>query len=1301
MHGSGQSSPLARRWKSFLLDRYPALRADSDVAERSPLWHMPLLALLLFALIIVGTGSAIYVSAKRSVTQVTHDNLEAITRLKAAEIERWLDEHRDDARLAIDVPLFGAELQRWLKGGMRDDRDRERLLDHLKTIARVGHYRDIGIRAAADGALLLTSGSRADAAPERTNALAAAREMKPVLDDLHFIAADSADIGLDFYFPISLAGMSQALAVVEIQDNPADFLFPLLSRWPGSSPSAETLLFRIDGPDLVYLSTPRHRANAALRFRLPVSNPQLLAAQAVRGQMGALAGVDYRNVPSLGYALPVAGTTWLMISKVDAAEAYALLNMVAVFAAVAAIILLLLAAWWIFEHSRYAEARYSHHLERELLVKRLDFLSRYANDTMILTDLNGAIIEANERSAATYGYTREEMIGMNVIELRAPPLREGLRMQMERLMADECLVYETENIHKDGNVFPVEISIRMIEIDGKRYFQGVVRDITERKRMEQALRASEERFRQAFDHAPISMAMVGLDGRFLAVNAATCRLTGYSQGELTAMTFRDITYPVDLDLDANWLSALDGSENGCNSVEKRAIHKDGRILYLSINRTLVRGADGNPLYVLSQTQDITERMDAVTRIQKLSQLKAAISETNRALIHSRSPAEVYRAVCLACVEHGCFWLAWVGLADEDTQRINPVAVAGPASSYLDGIVISTRADVPEGQGPSAVAYREQRIYICNDFATDPAIAPWRDRAAAHCLAASIALPMLRGGKPYGTLTVYGPEKNFFDDESVGLLRDMAQNISFAIDQFDRDAQRRQAENELRQSEEKFRTLVENLPQNIFIKDSDSVYVSCNAAYAQALGIAADQIVGKTDYDFFPAELAEKYRSDDRRVLNLGEVADFHEEYVERGQQKFVHTIKAPVWNEQGQIVGVLGAFWDITESKRAERALRLYADEVEDLYQNAPCGYHSITADGTLSRINDTELRWLGYVRAEVVCRMNFLDILSAASRHTFIENFPRFKKAGTMQDLELEMVRKDGTILPVILSATAVYDADGRYVSSRTTVYDITERRKLEHEQMKQAKRLEELSHRLVAVQEEERRRLAGELHDRASPNLAAIKITLRTLAGSLPVQVLADADTCLADAQALLDDTTAGIREICAELRPTVLDYAGLIPALEGYAAQFMKRTAVVVRVKTPQDGVRLGTNIESALFRIVQEALTNCAKHARAKKIDIEFAHSGRHVTLAIKDDGSGFDPDALAQSGNISGLGLITMRERAEFVGGRFIVTSHHLTGTEIRVELEDQGSVGQERDASPGCDSQTTYSLPGSERSTLS
>ena len=136
---------------------------------------------------------------------------------------------------------------------------------------------------------------------------------------------------------------------------------------------------------------------------------------------------------------------------------------------------------------------------------------------------------------------------------------------------------------------------------------------------------------------------------------------------------------------------------------------------------------------------------------------------------------------------------------------------------------------------------------------------------------------------------------------------------------------------------------------------------------------------------------------------------------------------------------------EIVERKRAEAALITSADEIQDLYDHAPCGYHSLDKNGLIVRINATELRWLGYTKDEVVGKLKLTNLMTASSIKRFKETFPKLKSKGQIYDLEQEMLRKDGTILPVSLSATAIYDSNGNFVMSRSTAFDISERKQAE----------------------------------------------------------------------------------------------------------------------------------------------------------------------------------------------------------------------------------------------------------------
>ncbi len=355
----------------------------------------------------------------------------------------------------------------------------------------------------------------------------------------------------------------------------------------------------------------------------------------------------------------------------------------------------------------------------------------------------------------------------------------------------------------------------------------------------------------------------------------------------------------------------------------------------------------------------------------------------------------------------------------------------------------------------------------------------------------------------------------------------------------------------------------------------------------------------------------------------------------------VHQIELEVQNEEL-----------LATRQRVEELLARYTA----LYDFAPVGYCTLDPRGRILELNLTAARFLGKNRGELVGKLlaSHLDHLAlaehkAALARLFAHDDP----------LSWDLALSDGRTLRV----DAVAEPGGK--SCFAALVDVSASLAAERERERGRQRLGEMSQRLVAVQEDERRRLSAELHDHTSGNLAALDLLLRTLAGQLARAAPKDGDSTatIGNVQELLRTTAAEIRAVCSDLRPPLLDYAGLLPALESYAKRFSERYGIAVRIELKGKPARLQPTLESTLFRIAQEALTNCAKHSGAKMVVVSLHFSVQRTALEISDDGCGFDPGAAT-----AGQGLSIMRERAEFGGGVCSIVSKPRHGTKIRVEF---------------------------------
>jgi diguanylate cyclase (GGDEF)-like protein/PAS domain S-box-containing protein len=249
---------------------------------------------------------------------------------------------------------------------------------------------------------------------------------------------------------------------------------------------------------------------------------------------------------------------------------------------------------------------------------------------------------------------------------------------------------------------------------------------------------------------------------------------------------------------------------------------------------------------------------------------------------------------------------------------------------------------------------------------------------------------------------------------------------------------------LKESESRFRHILENAPIGMSIASLDGRLIQVNQALCSMLGYEKNELEKLTFHDITHPEDLSLSLVNAQQLLD-GKVSSyqFEKRYLRKdGQAVWAQIYSSIERDDSGAPLYFIVQIENITERKQAEELLRKSSEEIEDLYNRAPCGYHSLDKDGVIRRINDTELAWLGYTRDEVVGKIKWLDIVTPASQQTFRGNFPQFLKRGFVRDLEFEMIRNDGTTLIGLVSATAIYDPGGNFVMSRSMVFDITDRK-------------------------------------------------------------------------------------------------------------------------------------------------------------------------------------------------------------------------------------------------------------------
>lgn len=284
------------------------------------------------------------------------------------------------------------------------------------------------------------------------------------------------------------------------------------------------------------------------------------------------------------------------------------------------------------------------------------------------------------------------------------------------------------------------------------------------------------------------------------------------------------------------------------------------------------GMENSVLGWLSETQvklaEIEEERNAIAaRNRRLTQLYAALSQCNQAIVRCENADELFPQICRDAVAFGGMRMAWIGLADEQNRQLTAVAKYGTGTEYLEGLKISIEADNPMGQGPSGVAFREDRPFWCQNFLSSPATAPWHERGALMGWKASAALPLHRNGKVIGTFNLYAGEINAFDEAERNLLQEMTTDIDYAMERFAVEKERQQLREKLQQSEESARLVLENSLDAIINMDAAGLVTEWSGAAMRMFGYQREEVIGHVLAEIIiPPQLREAHHRGMQRLL---------------------------------------------------------------------------------------------------------------------------------------------------------------------------------------------------------------------------------------------------------------------------------------------------------------------------------------------------------------------------------------------------------------------------------------------------
>lgn len=643
--------------------------------------------------------------------------------------------------------------------------------------------------------------------------------------------------------------------------------------------------------------------------------------------------------------------------------------------------------------------------------KREDELSYHAalmeniQDAVFSTDKEYCIKSWNKGAEEIYGWTRDEAIGKIPHKLLHTNYLDHTFEWMVRNFSDKkFFTGEVSQITKHGKPIIVSMSAKaVINADGQ--IEGVVmlnKDITETKKNENKLRKLTEHLEEqvtlktkeltdVFERVTDGFVAMDKNWNFIFINKKAGQLFGHAPETLIGKhIWTEFPEAVGLDFYQAYHKAMETQKP--DHIQE---------YYQPFKRWFENHIYPSPEGVSIYFKDITERKQSEQDLEKANRLYKYISGINQMIVRTTDETTLFAEACKIAIDIGKFKMAWIGVIDPKSKMIKPVMYDGLDMDYLNSIKIIADRNFAEGKGPSGRAFEEGVSVFCNDIANDPKMIPWKEQALHRGFFSSIALPIRRLGKVIGTYTLYAGVPDFFDEQEIALLEEVAGDLSFALDFIEKEAMRRRTQDSLIKSERRYQSLTEVSPAGIIHTNRDGLVTYVNPKWTAISGLSFGDALGTGWHKCIHEDDKEYLNNAWSEIIKKGSSGQLEFRF-RRPDNTIVWVISQilPEKDSNNQVIGFVGTITDITELKQYEAKILGILKEKETILNRITDSMVSLDSNWRYTFINDTALLRHPQTREEIIGK-TFWEINPGLKGSSFEKMYLKSMETQTVGEIE------------------------------------------------------------------------------------------------------------------------------------------------------------------------------------------------------------------------------------------------------------------------------------------------------------